>query len=65
MENSRDQVLQIRLSKMEKEVIIAKAELLNLTVSDYMRQCCIFNVITDKFSENLRNNSLKSKEIIK
>ncbi len=51
MKNSNSKVLQIRLIELEKKVIKEKAELLNMTVTDYVIKCCVFSNATKMFME--------------
>jgi hypothetical protein len=59
--NKKNTVLQIRLTELEKNIIKNKASLLNLSVTDYIKQCCIFNNTTKMFMDDLhksnKNNS--------
>ncbi len=59
MKNSKSKVLQIRLSELEKKVIKEKAELLGMTVTDYIIKCCVFSNATDMFIEKFINPSAK------
>ena len=55
MENKKSEVIQIRVSKLEKQVIKDKASLLGISVTDYIINCCVFSSVSDKFMENLCN----------
>jgi len=55
MKISKTEVLQIRLTELEKNVIISKAELLGLSISDYVRECCIFSNTTAEFIKRLQH----------
>jgi uncharacterized protein (DUF1778 family) len=59
MKNSKSKVLQIRLSELEKKVIKEKAELLGMTVTDYIIKCCVFSNATDMFIEKFIKPSAK------
>jgi hypothetical protein len=61
IDDLKDDKIQVRLSKLEKKVIKDKAELLNLTVADYVRECCIFNNVTDMFMKKLHASNGTSK----
>ena len=50
---TKTEVLQIRLTEKEKQVIKDKADLLQITVTDYVKQCCIFSNATREFMEKL------------
>ncbi len=51
MKSSKSEVLQIRLTDLEKKVIKEKAELLDMTVTDYIIKCCVFSNTTEMFME--------------
>lgn len=53
MEDTKSKLLQIRLSELEKSVIKDKAELLGLSMADYVRECCIFSNTTEMFMKKL------------
>ena len=59
MKNSKSEVLQIRLSELEKKVIKEKAELLGMTMTDYIIKCCVFSNATDMFIEKFMKPSIK------
>lgn len=49
----KTKVIQIRLTELEKSVIKDKAELLGLSLTDYIKECCIFNNATLIFMQQL------------
>lgn len=53
MESKKSELLQVRLSKSEKEVIKEKADLLGISISEYVLQCCIFSNVTAMFMDKL------------
>ena len=53
MKTNKSELLQVRLSELEKQVIKEKADLLEITVADYVRECCIFNNVTYEFMKRL------------
>ena len=53
MKTIKTEVLQIRLSELEKSVIKDKAELLGLSVTDYIKFCCIFSNATAEFMKRM------------
>lgn len=55
----KNELLQVRLSELEKTVIKDKADLLGLSVADYVRECCIFSNITNEFIRKLHMYSKK------
>ena len=59
MRNSKSEVLQIRLSELEKKVIKEKAALLDMTMTDYIIKCCVFSNATDMFIEKFMKPSVK------
>ncbi|KYH30049.1 hypothetical protein CLTEP_26900 [Clostridium tepidiprofundi DSM 19306] len=46
MENKKSEVIQIRVSKLEKQVIKDKASLLGISVTDYIINCCVFSSVS-------------------
>lgn len=56
MKNIKNEVLQIRLTELEKCVIKDKADILGITVTDYVKECCIFNNVTQTFIANLHSD---------
>ncbi|GEM_PF-784118 len=58
MKNSKSEVLQIRLTKLEKKVIKEKAELLDMTVTDYVIKCCVFSNATEMFIKKLSEDNI-------
>lgn len=53
MKNSKTEVLQIRLTELEKRVIKDKSKLLGLSITDYVKMCCIFSNTTAEFIKRL------------
>ena len=53
MKNVKDELIQIRVSQLEKSVIKDKAELLGLSVTDYIKECCIFSNATAELMKKL------------
>lgn len=53
--------IQIRVSELEKSIIKDKADLLELSVTDYIKECCIFNNATDIFMNKLHGKTNKRK----
>lgn len=51
--DKKDRCIHIRVSELEEAVIKDKAEILNLTVTDYVKECCIFSSVTEMFMEKL------------
>jgi hypothetical protein len=39
----KDTYAKVRLTLLEKELLQRKAEALNMTVSDYIKYCCLIN----------------------
>lgn len=56
MKNTKSEVLQIRLTKLEKKVIKDKADILDMTITDYVKECCIFSNATQIFMIKLHKN---------
>ena len=52
-DEKKSEILQIRLTELEKTVIKDKAELLGLSLTDYIKECCIFNNTTAEFIKKL------------
>ncbi|MEG1285337.1 MAG: hypothetical protein RSD22_06355 [Romboutsia sp.] len=59
MKSSKSEVLQIRLTALEKKVIREKAELLGMTVTDYIIKCCVFSNATEMFMEKFMQSNGK------
>lgn len=57
MGEGKSTVLQIRLSELEKQVIKEKADILGITITDYVRECCIYSNVTAAFIKELHNAS--------
>lgn len=55
MKNTKNEVLQIRLTELEKSVIKDKADILGMTVTDYVKECCIFSNATQIFINKLHD----------
>jgi len=53
MENRKSELIQIRVSELEKKVIKDKAELLGLSITDYVKYCCIFCNASQEFVSKL------------
>jgi uncharacterized protein (DUF1778 family) len=53
MKNTKNELLQVRLTELEKSVIKEKADLLGITITDYVKECCIFSNTTDIFMKRL------------
>lgn len=53
MKNKKNEVLQIRLTDQEKQLIKNKADILDITVTEYVKQCCLFSNITEMFISKL------------
>lgn len=53
MKDTKSELLQVRLTALEKSVIKDKAELLGISIADYVRECCIFNNATAMFMQKL------------
>lgn len=53
MIRKKDELIQIRVSELEKSVIKDKAELLELSVTDYIKYCCIFCNASQEFVSKL------------
>lgn len=49
MQNKKNELIQIRVSELEKSVIKDKAEFLGLSVTDYVKYCCIFCNASQEF----------------
>lgn len=49
MKNTKNEVLQIRLTELEKSVLKDKDDTLDITVTGYVKACCIFNNVTQMF----------------
>ena len=56
MKNIKSEVLQIRLTELEKKVIKDKADILGMTITDYVKECCIFSNVTQMFIAKLNTN---------
>lgn len=54
-ENKKTDLIQIRLTKLEKDTIKQKAELLDMTITNYIKECCIFSSSTEIFMNKLHN----------
>lgn len=59
MKNTKSEVLQIRVTEIEKKIIKDKADILGITVTDYVKECCIFNNATQIFIEKLHEQIKK------
>lgn len=55
MKNTKSEVLQIRLTELEKRVIKDKADILGMTITDYVKECCIFSNVTQMFITKLHS----------
>lgn len=53
MKNNKTELIQIRLIELEKTIIKQKADLLGMTITDYIRECCIFSNTTEMFIDKL------------
>lgn len=56
MKNTKSEVLQIRLTELEKRVIKDKADILGMTITDYVKECCIFSNVTQMFITKLHTS---------
>lgn len=52
----KDELIQIRCSELEKKIIKDKAELLGLSVTDYIINCCCFNAAVGEFINKMFSN---------
>lgn len=59
MKNTKSEVLQIRLTELEKSIIKDKADILGITITDYVKECCIFSNITQMFIAKLHEKNFK------
>lgn len=55
MKNTKSEVLQIRLTELEKRVIKDKADILGMTITAYVKECCVFNNATQMFIAKLHS----------
>ena len=53
MKNIKTETLQIRVTEIEKNIIKNKADILDMSITDYVIRYCIFNNITKMFVEEL------------
>lgn len=53
MKDLKNKVLHIRLSELEEKVIKDKADLLGLTLTEYVKECCIFNFAISEYIRKL------------
>lgn len=53
--NKETELIQIRLTKLEKDTIKQKAELFDMAITDYIKECCIFSNSTEMFISKLHN----------
>lgn len=56
MKSIKKEVLQIRVSELEKSVIKDKADLLGLSITEYVKFCCIFSNATAEFMKDMFAN---------
>lgn len=56
-QDKKDRYIHIRVSELEEKAIKDKAELLDLTLTDYVKECCIFSNATTMFIEKLHARS--------
>lgn len=61
MRDTKNELLQVRLSELEKQVIRDKADILGLSVADYVRECCIFSNVTAEFMRKLHATSIQAR----
>jgi hypothetical protein len=40
---SKTEVVRVRLTEQEKKVLLDKANILNMSISDYIKYCCLIN----------------------
>ena len=41
--NMKTEIVRVRLNEVEKKVFLEKAAALNMTISDYIKYCCLIN----------------------
>lgn len=51
--NTKTKHIHIELTELEKNTIKEKAELLDMTLADYIKECCIFSNATKMFMDKL------------
>lgn len=52
-QDKKDKYIHIRVSQLEEKVIREKAQALDLTLTDYVKECCIFSNGTEMFIKKL------------
>lgn len=57
--DKKGKYIHIRVSDLEKKTIKDKADLLDLTETDYVKECCIFSNATAMFMEKLHGSVKK------
>ncbi|GKX68990.1 plasmid mobilization protein [Inconstantimicrobium mannanitabidum] len=58
MKETKSELLQIRLTELEKKVIKDKADLLGITVSDYVKECCVYSNVSEMFINQLHKQEI-------
>lgn len=51
---SKTEVARVRLTKIEKHILIEKAKNLNMSISDYIKYCCL--IYPPKTTKNINND---------
>ncbi|WP_443660957.1 plasmid mobilization protein [Clostridium algidicarnis] len=39
----KSEIVRVRLNEVEKKIFLEKASILNMTISDYIKYCCLIN----------------------
>lgn len=52
-QDKKDRYIHIRVSELEEKVIKEKADILDLTLTDYVKECCIFSNEIEMFMKKL------------
>jgi predicted DNA binding CopG/RHH family protein len=52
MIKSRTNLIQVRINEFEKTIIKNKAESIGVSITDYIRECCIFSNVTAAYIKN-------------
>jgi len=43
VENMKTEIVRVRLNEVEKKIFLEKAESFKMTISDYIKYCCLLN----------------------
>ncbi len=39
----KSEIVRVRLNEVEKKIFLEKAKAINMTISDYIKYCCLIN----------------------